>query len=478
MRQAARHHRLHRPITWTDRYVRQAVAADFCCALAANFLGLLARFGTGGVPAGPTTALAFGIPVGWLAWLALSGGYDTRFFGTGPDEYRRIFNAGVSLIAAVAIISYATKAEIARGYVALTLPLLAVLNLIVRHRLRRRLHRRWALGRSMRRVVVAGHGDAAAGLIRELRRAGHHGLEVVAATLPDGHGHRLRHEDVPAYEGLDRIAEIVRMTQADSVAVLSCPELDGVALRRLAWDLERTQTDLFVAPAVVDIAGPRTTIRPIAGLPLLHLGHPELFSGLRPTAKAIFDRVVAALALVLLTPIMLPLAALIRSTSSGPALFVQERIGRDGVPFRMFKFRTMVTGAEHLHDELADLEDADGVLFKLKNDPRVTRIGGRLRRWSLDELPQLINVVRGDMSLVGPRPPLRREVERYEADVFRRLVVKPGLTGLWQVSGRSDLSWEESVRLDLHYAENWSLVLDMQILWRTANAVLRRSGAY
>ncbi|WP_235018216.1 sugar transferase [Thermomonospora echinospora] len=447
---------------------------DFCCALAASALGFYGRFGEARMSPGPDTLLALALPFGWLAWVALAGGYDARFFGAGSDEYRRIFNAGVSLTAAVAIVSYATKAEIARGYVALALPLLTLLDLAARHRLRKWLHRRWAAGQSMRRVVVAGHGDAAAALIRELGRASHHGMEVVAVAVPPGHAGRLG--DTPVYEGLDRIAEVVRLKRADAVAVLACPELDGITLRRLSWDLEHTRTELFVAPAVLDIAGPRTTIRPIAGLPLLHLDHPELFSGVRPVAKALFDRGVAALALLLLAPVMLPVAVLVRLTSPGPALFVQERIGRDGVPFRMFKFRTMVSGAERMHERLA--AEQDGVLFKLRRDPRLTRVGGRLRRYSVDELPQLINVLRGEMSLVGPRPPLRHEVERYEQDVFRRLVVKPGLTGLWQISGRSDLSWEESVRLDLHYAENWSLVLDMQILWRTVAAVIRGSGAY
>ena len=166
-------------------------------------------------------------------------------------------------------------------------------------------------------------------------------------------------------------------------------------------------------------------------------------------------------------------------TSRGPAFFKQERVGTEGERFTMYKLRSMYVDAEQ---RLADLralnQHGDGVLFKMKDDPRVTPVGKHLRRFSLDELPQLINVVKGDMSLVGPRPPLQSEVKQYQNDVRRRLLVKPGLTGLWQVSGRSDLSWDESVRLDLHYVENWSLALDLHILWRTMFVVLGRHGAY
>jgi exopolysaccharide biosynthesis polyprenyl glycosylphosphotransferase len=219
------------------------------------------------------------------------------------------------------------------------------------------------------------------------------------------------------------------------------------------------------------------TIRPTAGLTLLHVDHPRL-SGLRLFTKGMFDRCAAAAALILLSPLMAVLAVAIRLSDKGPALFIQTRVGKDGQAFRIYKFRTMVVDAEQRQAQLLDSNESDGVLFKLRNDPRVTAIGARLRRWSLDELPQLINVFRGDMSLVGPRPALPSETTRYADHVRRRLVVKPGLTGLWQVNGRSDLSWDESVRLDLRYVENWSFFLDLQILWKTASALVRRSGAY
>jgi exopolysaccharide biosynthesis polyprenyl glycosylphosphotransferase len=261
------------------------------------------------------------------------------------------------------------------------------------------------------------------------------------------------------------------------VAVLACPEMSGIRLRELAWELEETGTDLCVAPALIDVAGPRTTIRPVAGLPLLQLDHPELAGG-KQVIKAMFDRAAAGLALVMLAPLFVVIALAIRLDDRGPVFFMQTRVGRDGQTFRLFKFRTMVVDAEQRRLELEALNEGAGVLFKMRKDPRVTKVGAALRRWSLDELPQLFNVVIGDMSLVGPRPALPKEVARYGDHMRRRLVVKPGITGLWQVSGRSGLSWEESFRLDLRYVDNWSMMLDVQILWKTFSAVVRGSGAY
>ncbi len=259
--------------------------------------------------------------------------------------------------------------------------------------------------------------------------------------------------------------------------LLSCREMDGVTLRALAWELEKTGTDLCVAPALLDVAGPRTTIRPTAGLTLLHVDHPQL-SGTRQVIKDLFDRCVAAAGLLAISPLLLVVAAAIRLSDNGPALFTQTRVGKDGEPFKIYKFRTMVVDAEARLAALQARNDFDGVLFKMRDDPRITAVGAWLRRWSLDELPQLLNVLLGDMSLVGPRPALPGEAAQYADHVRRRLVVKPGVTGLWQVSGRSNLTWDESVRLDLRYVENWSFALDMQILWKTLVAVSKKSGAY
>jgi exopolysaccharide biosynthesis polyprenyl glycosylphosphotransferase len=284
---------------------------------------------------------------------------------------------------------------------------------------------------------------------------------------------------VPVFGGLavDDVVSAVRRSGADTVAVLSSSELDAVTLRQIAWGLEKTGTGLYVAPALLDVAGPRTTIRPTAGLTLLHVDHPEL-SGPRQVIKGLFDRVMAAIALVVLSPVFLVLAAAIRSSDNGPALFAQTRVGKNGRPFTMYKFRTMVVDAEQRLAELRERNESDGLLFKMRHDPRITEVGAQLRKWSLDELPQLINVFRGEMSLVGPRPPLPSEVALYSNNVRRRLVVKPGMTGMWQVYGRSNLSWEDSVRLDLRYVENWSFALDLQILWKTASAMFQTEDAW
>jgi exopolysaccharide biosynthesis polyprenyl glycosylphosphotransferase len=227
------------------------------------------------------------------------------------------------------------------------------------------------------------------------------------------------------------------------------------------------------------VAGDRTTIRPVDGLPMLHVEHPRLKGSTR-VVKEVFDRVGALLLLIAATPLLAIIVALVLLTPGGrgPAIFRQERVGKNGRPFVLYKFRTMAVDAEAWLADLRQLNESDGQLFKIRDDPRVTPVGRWLRRFSLDEIPQLVNVVKGDMSLVGPRPPLAGEVAGYPADMLRRLVVKPGLTGLWQVSGRADLSWEESIRLDLTYVENWSLAMDLAILARTLTAVVRSSGAY
>jgi lipopolysaccharide/colanic/teichoic acid biosynthesis glycosyltransferase len=194
--------------------------------------------------------------------------------------------------------------------------------------------------------------------------------------------------------------------------------------------------------------------------------------------KSALDRVGALILLVLLLPLIIGIFVAVRLTSSGPALFKQVRVGQQGRLFVLRKFRTMTVGADAAHASIANMNEADGPLFKIRRDPRTTRIGSWLRRWSLDELPQLWNVLVGEMSLVGPRPPLPREVDRFEGVAHRRFLVKPGLTGLWQVSGRADLPWSEAVRFDLHYVDNWSLALDCRLLLRTPAAVAGGRGAY
>jgi exopolysaccharide biosynthesis polyprenyl glycosylphosphotransferase len=461
---------------WAGTYRRRTAAADCACALVAGMLAAgLRTAGQGYVP--DTYLICTGVlPALWWAAVWLAGGYDARFVGLGSDEFRRILNAAVSLTAAMVLLSYAAKLDLARGYMGIALPSAAALDLTVRYLFRKKLHRLRKRGLCTRRVIAVGHTQAVAELVTTLRRDSYHGLSVVAACVADA-TQVGEVAGVPLAGQLDGVSAAVSQFGADSVAVLSCPEMGGARLRELAWELEKTGTDLCVAPALLDVAGPRTTIRPVAGLPLLHVDHPELAGG-RQVVKAAFDKVTALLALILLAPVLAAIAVAIRLADRGPALYQQARVGRDGRCFTLYKFRTMVVGADQQKAQLAALNQADGELFKIREDPRVTRIGAWLRHWSLDELPQLFNVLRGDMSLVGPRPALPEEAARYACHVRRRLVVKPGITGLWQVSGRSDLPWDEAVRLDIRYVENWSFALDLQILWKTGSAVIRGSGAY
>jgi exopolysaccharide biosynthesis polyprenyl glycosylphosphotransferase len=461
-----------------SRYMHVARLVDALCVLAAALLAFRVRFDDHDHGAGAYLALSAILPLLWLICIALAGGYDKRFIGVGSDEFRRVVNGGVFLTSAVAIVAYAAKTDIARGYVVIALPSAIIFDLLARYALRKRLHRRRRDGRFMRKVVAVGHATVVAELAAQLDRDSYHGLSVVAACLAGPPVPGLAEiAGVPAVVGLDHVAEVVKTFQADTVAVLACPEMSGVRLRELAWELEQTDTELCVAPALLDVAGPRTTIRPVAGLALLHMDHPE-FTGTRRLIKAAFDRACAASALLLLSPLFAVVCVIIHWSDGGPAFFRQVRVGRDGRSFILFKFRTMVPDAEAKREQLAALNETDGLLFKIRNDPRVTRVGARLRRWSVDELPQLINVLLGDMSLVGPRPALPREAALYGDHVRRRLMVKPGITGLWQINGRADLSWDESVRLDLRYVENWSFLLDLQILWKTSSAVRRGSGAY
>jgi exopolysaccharide biosynthesis polyprenyl glycosylphosphotransferase len=388
------------------------------------------------------------------------------------------FSAGM-LLAGVGTVSWAFKLDVARGFVVLALPLAAVLTLAERYFFRQRLHRRRAHGAFQQTTVLVGHRGAVAALDEQLQREAYHGYRVIGCCLPADQ--QSVGEDafrgLPVLGDLSEVADAVREFAVDTVAVLPCPELDGPALRRLGWALEDTEAELLLAPAVTEVVGPRVRIRPVSGLPLMHMERPEL-TGIRRLTKNLLDRSAAAFGVLFLAPVLLGVAMAIKLTDRGPVFYRQERVGRDGATFGMIKFRSMVVNAHAMVADLSEDSDGNGVLFKKKDDPRITRVGKLLRRYSIDELPQLLNVLRGEMSLVGPRPPLQSEVERYGHDMHRRFLVKPGLTGLWQVSGRSDLSWDDSQRIDVRYVENWSLTFDLMILWKTVGAVLRGSGAY
>ena len=466
---------------WRSRYALGLCLIDWAVGLLAASSALLLRFGADATESFLLDYLLLTLlfPLAWVAVLAINRAYESRHLFVGTDEYARVVRAGIGLTAVLAMISFAFDLRLARGYVIIAVPLATLVDVGARYLLRQLLHRSWARGERLHRVILIGHARAVADMTRRLRNERHHGLGIVGACLPSGLGSNPVEGLPPVYGDFDDVAKAVVLSGADTVVVLACPEIDGAALRRLAWQLERDEIDLIVASTLVDVAGDRTTIRPVDGLPMLHVEHPRLKGSAR-LVKAAFDRVGAVVLLTLSSPVLLVLCALVMfgPGGRGPAVFRQERVGKDGRLFMLFKFRTMVVNAEARLTELRNLNDTDGELFKMRKDPRVTPVGRWLRRYSLDELPQLVNVLKGDMSLVGPRPPLAREVAGYPSDMRRRLVVKPGLTGLWQVSGRSDLSWDESIRLDLTYVENWSLAMDLAILARTVSAVLRSSGAY
>jgi exopolysaccharide biosynthesis polyprenyl glycosylphosphotransferase len=465
---------------WVGRYVITAEVTDCVCALLAGLVAFEIRYHGRIEPPGVYLAFTGSLPFLWWASVKLAGGYDFRFVGVGAEEFRCILTAGVSLTACVAIVSYLAKLDLARGYVVIALPSVTAFDMLARYVLRKRLHRLRRLDWCMRRTVAVGPAKAVSELVTLLGRDSSHGLSVVAACVTDNDRRLNEVAGIPVGGGADNVAATVGRFDADTVAVVSCPEIDGVRLWELEWELEKTGIDLYVAPALLDVAGPRTTIRPIAGLPLVHVDHAEL-AGPKRVLKGACDRVMAVAGLAILSPLLAAVAIAIRSSDGGPVLFRQTRLGKDGRRFTLYKFRSMVVGADDRKAELEARNEVDGALFKIRKDPRLTRVGAWMRRWSIDEMPQLLNVVRGDMSLVGPRPWAARPYEKAGGSgnhVPRRLAVKPGLTGLWQVSGRADLPWEEAVRLDLRYVEHWSLALDLHILWKTGRAVIRGNGAY
>jgi exopolysaccharide biosynthesis polyprenyl glycosylphosphotransferase len=426
--------------------------------------------------------LSLGLVIAWWLMLGAWNSRQSRILGAGADEYKRVAAASLWLFGLVAIFSYVLRFDTARGYVGIALPVGLLGLILARYLFRQHLNVRRQGGESMSRLLILGGPSAVAHLASSLVRAKHAGYLPVAAYTPGAQ----EHQPLQPISGLpvlgkeaavDSILDAIQDCRADAVAVSAGVQLHPQMLRHLGWELASRNVGLIMAPALTDIAGPRIHTQQVAGLPLIHVTTPTLEGGQR-VAKRLFDIAVSGILIVLSAPLMIALALLIKADSRGPVLFRQERVGIEGAQFKMLKFRSMVMDAEDRLAGLAHRNEGNGVLFKLKNDPRVTRIGVFIRKFSLDELPQLFNIFGGSMSLVGPRPPLPREVEAYEQDVRRRLLVKPGLTGLWQVSGRSNLSWQDSVRLDLYYVENWSLAGDLVILLRTVRAVFHSTGAY
>ncbi|MFB9692805.1 sugar transferase [Amorphoplanes digitatis] len=468
--------RWHRPYTLI-LVLLDLVSAILASALAVTFIQKAdSGFQGRGVGLFYFVALV-GLPLGWLFILWANGSYDRRYLGLGSEEFKRVVRAFVTVVACVSLLAFATKTQLSRVTIAYVSVAALIFILFCRYSARQVLHvARRRTGHGAHRMVLMGTLPEALEVYTAVTRSPAAGLIPVAIHLTDGYSAARGIETpVPVYASRDVLA-LVREVGADTIAVCGSASAEPGELRRLAWALEGTGVDLVVAPQLTDIAGPRVHIRPIEGLPLLHVEEPTL-SGPGWLAKNLLDRVAAFFGLLALSPILGVIALGIRLASPGPVFFRQPRVGHEGRTFRVWKFRTMDVDAEERKATLEELNEADGMLFKLKEDPRIFRFGSKLRATSLDELPQLINVLKGEMSLVGPRP-LPADDGDYLGDVRRRLLVRPGITGLWQVSGRSDLSWDEAVRLDLYYVDNWSLTYDLSILWRTIWVVLRRKGAY
>ena len=415
----------------------------------------------------------------WLLALAVTHTRDPRVLGVGASEYKRVATASAFAFGMLAILFLLLRVDSAQEYFALALPI-GLAALVLERRLWRKwlLHQR-AFGHYLTRAIVVGRRDDVEYVVAQIATHSGAAYRVIGAAVDDAPGGSITvgGRRIPIVAGRDGVAMAAASVNADAVIVAGQPDENGEFVRQLGWDLEGTPAELVLSSRLTDVAGPRIHFRPVDGLPLIHVETPT-FEGGKHILKRSVDIVFSAIAIVVLMPLMLVIAVLLKLDSPGPILFRQRRCSRNGETFQMLKFRSMVENAEDDLAGLLDRNEGAGVLFKLRNDPRVTRTGRTLRKYSLDELPQLWNVLVGDMSIVGPRPPLVSEVACYEGSVHRRLFIKPGLTGLWQISGRSDLSWEESVRLDLYYVENWSLTGDLMIMWRTAKSILNPKGAY
>ncbi|WP_375386192.1 sugar transferase [uncultured Microbacterium sp.] len=472
---------------WERRYARRLLITDtfvvFAVTAAAQFTNVLVN------PMGPVGVLdTVGVPALTAAsWLVMLAAFHTRaasVVGSGATEYKRVAHSTGLAFGLVAILFLLFETPGTRVQLMIALPAGLLGLLVARWSWRRWLGAQRRAGRYAARTIVAGTRDDVEYVIRTLQGSGAHGHLVVGVATDDGNDTGDTGADLiidgrhhPVLGSAHTVASHARQLGADSVIVASRPADDPDYIKQLSWQLEGTAAELILSSRLADVAGPRISLRPIDGLPLIHVRIPE-FEGSKHVLKRATDVLFASIALIPTALVTGVVAVLIKLDDRGPVFFRQTRIGRNGEEFSILKFRTMRTTAE---SELAALQTANegaGPLFKLKHDPRITRVGRILRKLSLDELPQFWNVLVGDMSVVGPRPPLPREVTAYNGTVYRRLYIKPGITGLWQVSGRSDLSWDESVRLDLRYVENWSIMTDLMIMWRTAQVMIRPKGAY
>ena len=456
-------------------YATRAVIWDAVAIAAASAIGFILRWTIPySVDIGDGTYVFFALVVvaSWVGVLVLRGAYDTRVLGVGSEEFKRIVGASAFVFAAIAIVAYALKLDLSRGFVLITFSVGLILLLVVRWILRAWLRHERMYGHFLHRTVVIGSGPAQAELVDLLDRDPVAGFDVVdVIEEPAGDV-----EDAALDSWLDEVMTRIGLEDADTVAVAGSPVMGPKLVQRLSWRLEGPRIDLLVAPTVGDIAGPRVTMRMAADLPLLHLDEPDL-TGPKRAIKRTLDVIFGSLLFVIFLPFMVFAAIGTFATSRGPVFYRQQRVGRGGELITVTKFRTMYVGADRERSDVIGDPD-EQILDRYRDDPRITSFGRLLRRWSIDEMPQVVNVVSGSMSLVGPRPVLPEELGLFDDADHRRHLTKPGLTGLWQVSGRKEVDWDERMRMDLEYVENWSPALDVVIVAKTAKVVITGKGAY
>lgn len=414
----------------------------------------------------------------WALWIAERGGYSRAGTTQGASALRVVVQSAFAACATIAVLGFLTRSELSRSFLTMSFALGIPGLLLSRSSASAILRRRRMRGRHCTRALVVGRHSHVQELVEVLRRKPGSGMQPVAAcvTDPERLGGATTILGVPVLGSPTVVRQAVHAADADQVLMVE--GTDGFAgFKQLAWQLDGTGAELVVVPTVTEVSLNRVRMRPVAELPLLQVSLARS-TGPKLVVKRGLDLVGATLLILVLSPLLLLIAAVIKVSSPGPVLYRQARVGRHGSQFMCLKFRTMVADADAALERLLDRNEGSAVLFKLHDDPRVTRIGRHLRRYSLDELPQLFNVLLGQMSLVGPRPSLPDEVLRYADAMRRRMLVRPGMTGLWQVSGRSDLSATESQRLDLYYVDNWSITADVMILWQTLHAVASGKGAY
>ncbi|MHA6616962.1 exopolysaccharide biosynthesis polyprenyl glycosylphosphotransferase [Pseudonocardia sp. DLS-67] len=467
------------PSRWEKGYRTQVIASDVAGVVVAVLAEILLGAGrivpTPGA-VGPGVAVLAGLLT--LAGLTAARAWDVRVLGHGSEEFTRLVK-GVGLGAVVlGMLGLALLPSAARPWVFGVIPLAGVLAAAGRLLLRARLRRQRKGGRCVVPVLAIGTSDSVADLIDRTRRDETRGWVVAGVCTPTGIAPdgTDRINGVPVLGDLDAAVGVVSRGEHRVVAVARTMEWSTRHLHELAWRIEDVGAELVVDPGLMDVAGPRLRVEPVDGLPLLRLGK-SAFTGFSRMVKHGYDRLGAFLLVVLLLPVLVAVAVAIKIDDRGPVLLRQTRVGRYGSEFRMLRFRSMAVGAEQRVPEPVEQHGGAGPPAGRRADPCVTRVGAVLRRYSLDELPQLLNVVAGTMALVGPRPPLPAEVAAFGVDARRRLLVKPGLTGVWQLRGRGDLSWDESVRLHLRYVENWSPALDLLILRKALGAAFRGRGA-